>query len=363
MRHERLSLVVVLSVLVGPARAAAATAPVGVLLGIESGGSYRTLWIVQDRTGARVVGAHGGLVVPRGRDFVVLDVASPRVHCGTSESSFGEHRRDVVLKRALAADDVLPEEVTAYDKKVCEEGAAPCEDRSEIALTFVTPELLGYAWSGYSDCGAHPDGSGAHGVVRLESIGSVFEPSGAASERSGRSVPVSFWTALGTHSRPTFEDDIRRAVKASEDTCCCFYAEEIDESSWHLFHGGGRWRAHVDLKAAAGQYCYGTGFEVEDLARAFVHESPAPLPTPVAAAAVSSTTSSVDAVCAPTGGFCVVLRDGRLFSGNVQGGALEQGAALRGSPADLGQPQVVLAEWALGRHVDRWTSALRFPGP
>jgi len=325
----------------------------GVLLGLADGERYKTVWIARDSPDdshvpatPQVLAVLPGLVVPQQTGFLTVDVVSARARCG-AHGGDDDRRRDFIVVRPLGASSDVPDAVRAQSdpKRACAEtGDASCREEDVLRLSFLNPQYLSYVWSGYSDCGAHPDGSAASGVVKLRSIGPLFTPNGEPD--LSRAEQVELWSAVAPSARATIAAEARRASPDANDTCCCRYLPEVDPGNWRIAHTKGRWSAFPRLHADGGQYC-SEGEFTSDVSVDRIARNPAARP---------AASSDGDWVCAPTRNpFCVfVASPGLATVDNATGVQTRLDTPFEAT----GSLSIVMAEWALGPNVRAWTETL-----
>jgi hypothetical protein len=224
---------------------------------------------------------------------------------------------------------------------------------------FLNPRFISVSDSYETNCGAHPDGGSSYRLSLFDS--------------PEKSVPVS--SALGPGQKAVFMRMAKRALvdnangqqdkesekpeykvaqdlkELSEQDSACF-PEEIDDSSWNVIRSEGQWKARGSVSTH--RMC---GTQVDfDLPSDFVESLGLKENALLDMKALRKIIPSAkDAFWSPRHDLAVVLTANDLRVFKPVGTQMGQ-AVLTISLKD--NEHAVMAEWALGAGVDRWSTEL-----
>jgi len=214
--------------------------------------------------------------------------------------------------------------------------AALCESTS-VEIKFANPRYIAELHSYNVECGVHPDGSYSYHMVRFES---PAEP-----------VPVS--SGVGVKASEHYLKMAQQAVSdnAEEQGDKSGCGVDLDDKGWYIFRDKGRWLARGEIFIH--RLCGAVDFNLPATFTQAVgiHEN--------ALFSLSTLRKSVpeakDAFWSPRHDLLVVMTDSefRVFK--------PAGAKLGPSVLTIPREELevpVMAEWALGSSVARWSSEL-----
>ena len=332
MRHPS---ILALALLACPLLAAQTS---GVLLGYWDPGwreEHRTLWIhhAGDNAAAEVI---PGLLIPRQTGFW---------HVGKYFTMSAEDWADE--EHLWAAPASRHPVMTLADGEHFSQGweNGMCEHISR-EVHFVGPSYISYTLQTEVSCGVHPDSDTELRVVLLDQL-------------EGDRIPVARF--LG----PAAPAAIREAVARAEESDC-FEKPHVDERNWQIDRRQGHWSA--EGWAETHRICgYGFDFTIG-----------LPLPESVVgydrlpadwAALKQSIPGLFDALCSPTGDLLIATTEKDLQVYRLDHGKLGR-MILRRTWTQLHMDSgdgwerlpLVMAQWATGPNVARWTRELHHVG-
>jgi len=334
MRHPS---ILALALLACPPLAAQTS---GVLLGYwdENGQRHRTLWIHHSGDAA-VTEVIPGLLIPRETGFWQL------ANYFTLNTEDKEYLTDAEHLRALPADRQPAMTLAPNEKLVQGWVDGTCEGTSR-EVHFVGPSYISYTLQTDSSCGPHPDSDAELRVAPLDQL-------------EGDRIPASRF--LG----PAAPAAIREAVARVEGSDC-FEKPHVDERNWQITRRQGHWSA--EGWAATHRICgYGVEFAIG-----------LPLPESVVGydrlpadwnALKQSIPGLFDALCSPTGDLLIATTEKDLQVYRLDHGKLGR-MILRRTWTQLHMDSgegwerlpLVMAQWATGPNVARWTRELHHVG-
>lgn len=320
----------------------------GVLLGLSE---TRTLWIAPDSTGrVHILENDSLLLVPRATGFwkvgrVAAGAAGEDTLARWSTDSLWAAPLDWPARRPRPAGPGAPEADSAE--------ADESEDAfgfSERHVTFVSPTQVSVT-EHYESNAALPSYGNPASVDPLEAlaiagIGTVPRDAGLPLDTS-EATRGRFHAPCARQYRQAARDE-GLGLSLTFDEMASWASE-----NWYIARGAGRWQL-------VRRFWVGTG-----AGRGFVFDCDAPyrLPArivghdtlrPAWGQIARQVPGATDAVASPSGDLVVVLTPDRLRAFTPRGQRL--GAAVAELPVQ--SPQIVMAQWATGRHVRRWGAAL-----
>jgi hypothetical protein len=340
----------------------------GLLLGLSSDSGYRTLWIAPSAGKLAVAARPRGLIVPRADGFHHLDIVrwcsmdresvmpngpfydtedilvdlpvgrppvqpdSTHVDCGAADSivSVAHDSLDKASEQALATARTR-EDSSAVERS--DPDSYQCYSR-ELLVTHAGPHYV----SVYYHEGAGENCEAGRETWRAQ----------RSTTRDGQGVDLMPLLTKGQARR------ILTTWEKEKGDCAL---EQSPSDSWGIVRALGRWEFAFSTSGAT--VCAGrSGNEEEGFSiRQAVPESVArrePVGRWLPKATVLFTTVD-DIFVSPANDLLVVLSGGRLSAFELSDGAL--GSVRLELDLRAGE-QVVMAEWATGTHVDRWTRQL-----
>jgi hypothetical protein len=315
----------------------AAAQPSGVLLGVAVGDPdranlqvLRTYWIVGDARGAEVKAILPGLLVPRADGFVRIGVVrscEPFPDEDLNEGLGGPHKGDV---RCTDAYWVAPGTASPPPSDRAGEGDdVPCSYQSRT-IRFASPIAVASRFYDGNSESCEPRGWHWSEAALVHAVG-------------GRE-PIDAADVLGPRAAAAFADAARRAEVTlneegfdTDDTSC--HPDPANLLAWTIERRLGGWEPRLFQQIGQG-WC--------------TLEAPLRLPLPrrwagrAASLAAARRAGVDDVVSAPGGSWSLTFKRAGL-------------SFLRPNPAaapDRAAPglEVVMAEWATGPHVARWSA-------
>lgn len=329
----------------------------GALLAAPSaaGRGYRTIWIYPSGKSMEIISVPG-LIVPHasgfwriGSDWIAIEADQPIEFGGgifeyySCEERFWAAPLDAQhTVRPGPHDEVLTHE--------CE--VAAC-GQTTGQIHFVSPRYLAYEQSTEIDCGPHPDAEVAWRVTELPAL---------------EAPRISVLDAFGESARvPFLRGEAKAVLEQSEgDKDACTELGDVDFSNWTILRGHGRWVARGYVWV--GRMCeYFGEFELPlPLPDTFAKEAELPIPWQTLAAQIPDLD---DALVSPKKDLLIALTDQEVAVYRLEGSRL--GARLAGrTRADLEMEKhgpypfddsgkIIMAQWATGRYVARWTRQIQ----
>lgn len=344
--------------LLAPARDAAAQRS-GLLLGVGDGADYRTLWIAPVEGRLRLAVERPALVVPAADGFwrVAVErrcsVSWRNVYGGEDSMAFLDYEEPLVRRRADAAapDSAAAGCAAAQDAVTAatvtdSASAADAEDDvcyfEHTRITHVSPALVSYARESGTTEFCNP------ARYTSEISRHVWRFDGAWSWDDSA-------VTLMDKLPPARRRWLAERFEAEKGDCAL---QDSPDEAWGIERGVGHWRAAfatsgaVACRGDSGGAVTATVVLPRGLARA--DDAGRWLP------ALRARHGRVSDVFTSPAGDLVVARVGAELVAYVpRGGALGEPALRVALHADV---PVVMAEWATGTHVDRWTRELGAPG-
>lgn len=280
----------------GPVRLAS---PAGLLLGITG---YRTLWIVFDRDSAAVMAAGPGLLAPREDGFWLFDRVEDARGLGmvVAESLAHPGHRDTVFR--------WPETIDPNDYETLRD-----------SIEFVGSRHLGYSQLALRPDDIRPDrydGFGSHHTVGPDLM--PVEPDAL--------VPPQRLAALRDEEQ---------------------YCNGMGSWSWTIVRAPGRWLVQPFYNT--GTICgFGAGDARYEPNRNIVGHPPVSLDVVRLVVPYAR-----DAVLSPRRDAIVAIAPDSVYAFTVSATAFGPPRAVAAA-----RGEVVMAEWALARHVQRWTDEI-----
>jgi len=329
-RPAPFSFILALALLACPSIAAQRS---GLLLGYwdQTGQQHRTLWVHHsgDAAAAQVI---PGLLVPRKTGFW---------HLGSYFTLNAEDQSDDQHIWALPADR-QPAIVLAPNERMVKAWAdGACQDISR-EIHFVGPSYISYTTQAGYSCGPHPDFETELRVAPLDQL-------------EGKRIPAS--RVLG----PAAPAAIRNGIEHAQGSQC-YEPPRVDERNWQITRRQGHWAAEGWAETA--RTCgYGVNFAIH-----------LPLPESVVGydrlpagwdRLKHSIPGLFDAFCSPTGDILVATTEMELLVYRLDHGKLGRIILRRtwthlqlDSREGRNNLPMVMAQWATGPNVARWTREL-----
>jgi hypothetical protein len=343
----------------------------------------RTLWIAPQNDSVKLLATLKDLVVPRRDGFWRVAV---RKYCQQPDWSISseDHLLMVPVNQPLprpqgdliSCDEAIKKAQKNYDALMAKplsgnaaddfeannaklHGAADECVADSITINFVNPDYISFSSGEAVDCGAHPDGSVSYQVSPLgDQNRSPLPLSFLADAKAKETYDLLAKRALIDNANSAEENhpkyNITQDLKdLSEEDFACF--PKFSDSDWFISRAGGRWAAKGGINTH--RLC---GGEVQfDLPAGLLHSlgihesAEADLP-----ALQKQLPDALDAFWSPQKDMVVVLTRNQSLK------VFRPQQAKLGPPVltvPLNQPlqeRVVMAEWALGSNVNRWTGIL-----
>jgi hypothetical protein len=291
--------------------------------------SYSTLLLTLRDGEAQVAANVPALIVPRKDGFWRLGV----LHSGT-DSDFEEK------EYAIPAGSPVPAPTgSASTGSQPGDSGTTCSTSSESTIEFASSEIISVKHEDNSDCGVHPAGSIAYATYKIDDLSKPLEIAAvlgrAASGAQIKSVPAPYSDECEILGRP---DAKGWGIQWSP-------GQWVVMSTYSMSHACGGDQAY-ELNLAAPASLVGSGFGRKALS-----------PPSGSATAKKLVSEQYDLVLAPG-------RDFLIFFGNpitvfgVNGQELSAAPVLSAA-SEVRNSTPVMVQWALGKHVTEWESALR----
>ncbi len=359
----------------------------GVLLGLtgvqcsdnKCANRSHTLWIAPAEGKLKVLADLDDLIVPRTSGFWRVAIRS-RCHA-TDWSISQEDALTVQPVTAKAPDrhdnckEAEKEATRNYEKLIASakssegddddpqiatakmHGPAELCESTGIDILFINPDYISTSESYNEECGVHPDGSRSYQVAKLDAPSQPVAFSSLAGENAKQIYDRAALQALVENANDFLKHEdpghqpytVNQTIKElSADNSQCF--PELTDTGWLIARKKGSWVAQGGV--STGRLCSAVvkfPLVAGSLTGLGIHENPGSLD------AVKKTMPAArDAFWSPRGDM-VVVRTGDI----LQVFAVEQQRLV--SPPlmiPVTAEDVVMAEWALGQSVARWTRAL-----
>lgn len=319
------------------------------------GPGYRTIWIYPNGTAAEIVSVPG-LIVPRQSGF--WRIGADRI-AGRGDERIAPESLNIEydwFEERLWLEPVNVQHIVKRgpgEVVIREEYVDACSENYQ-EITFVSPERLAYMDNTAIECGVHPDGNSEWKVIALPDL---------------EGPRISVLDALGETAREPFLQGLTKAAleQGNGQEGLCQGPEEVDFGDWAIVRGQGRWivRGYVWVGRLCG---YFGKFDLPLPAPGkFAKDAELPLPWQTLAAQIPRLQ---DALVSPQGDFLIALTDKEVLVYSLQGGRLGARLAAQtrialdieplaqvGPPDDSGK--IIMAQWATGRHVQRWTRQIQ----
>lgn len=304
----------------------------GVLLGVGTGGEYRTLWITVADGRSTIVASGNGLLVPRRTGFWWVGVKPP-----------GRDWFDTFVWAAPAGKTLtIREGEFEYAEDLRRWGGV-----NDPTIAFVGPDHVTIDQT----FEAHGPSIAYNQLLNVFALDALEHPTVTDVEFSGLDIDG----VLGPGSRRALELAGKAAARAETEMADTFDPDWVDYSDayWGIVRRPGGWsvvgRAGHSSGVARGYYI---DYDVPVAVPASVAGAPAP-DGPTWDLALEEVPDATDLLTAPTGDIVLVVTPRRLWVLPYDGHRL--GPAL--GVVSLSQPMsVVMEQWATGVWVDRWTS-------
>jgi len=221
---------------------------------------------------------------------------------------------------------------------------AGASTESYRTITFLDPDYISLDDLTDYEGGVHPDADIKYEVLPLDSLGSEA---------------ISIGAILGEGGREAF----RRALEAGSKKSPCGEPKTTDERNWKIFRKSGHWTARG---WASTHRLWRFGFEF-DIPVALPRSLVGPDELRFDFQEITKQVSGArDAFSAPGQDLLVVLKIDELLVFEPHGRTLGNPRArahLRGEAAEMETgpdtlERPVMAQWAIGRHVQRWTAQI-----
>lgn len=274
------------------------SAPMGLLLGIAG----RTLWIVFDGDSATLAAAGPGIITPRDDGFWRFDTTTDARGLQMLVADAPSGRRDTVVRWE---DDLDPARYNTL----------------RMRFTFLGPRYLGYSLYAERPDDIRPDFMAGFGEYAM--LGPDLEPTEL--------------TGLVDHA-PTLA-----ILEGTADYCDAGW-------SWTIVRGRGRWEYQAFYNTGVRICGFGSRETSVQPDRELVGHPPISL-----AFVRQVVPRATDAVPSPRGDGVVALTPDSIYAFTVSPTAVGAPRAVAAAPGQT----IVMAEWALGRHVRRWTDEVR----
>lgn len=322
----------------------------GILLGVRlknvaeegSASRYQTLWIV--RSDDRPLRATlPDIIVPRSSGFWRVGVAGT---C-SDRSGPGGWRIDRIWKVRASVRPVVEGGCPVTEASVLNYRGVVRDsaDTTGVVCAVETTEILFV--------------TGEHiGARTTTSQTEECEPRGSRYDvtptitKWGRDSALSLGQIVGASADSAFARAARAATLSASDECEFLVTEGRQESTaesiddWFVARDRGRWRAFAYDHVYGSECDFESGIDLS-LPSAFTgHDSLLPSWRAISASVPAAT----DAFASPSGDLVVVMAPDSLLAFESDGVRL--GRRLLAIP--LAHERIVMAQWALGRHVARW---------
>ena len=323
--------------------ASASSQASGVLLGINSGNSFRTYWITREKGVVRLVAEGPDLIVPRTSGFWRLCLVSGH---SVAEGEFSEWDSLVAKPATPSRLPCRASDTTSTDD---EQETSRCQSSSWTQLHFVGSKGASLEEHGESNCGAHYSG-GTDVILRsIDGTGTINLSTYLSRAERDRLMAATLKSAsgefedLGTVDTLDVESEVNE-VGAHFDIV----------RKWGVQRAAGYWKATGQATCWPYVAC-GDGsrtFSIDDFsvpASLVGHNELYPSLATIKAAHPEVR----DAVSSPQRDLLVAVTDESLLVFAVDNGRI-------GAPAmklAVSGP-IVMAEWALGRFVPIWSAQL-----
>jgi hypothetical protein len=340
-----LMFAVALAIVPLPARAQS-----GVLIGMathpapdggerEKAPAFRTVWIAHDAARARRLTTIPALVVPRRDGFWRLGLTNV---CEGSEDAKNQSDRDIVWVVPIGATPVLTQRSPCGPVVKPPAPMAPWEMREKgfvthcgyehLAITFVSPDFVAVSRVAGQSEECEPRGYRSYASATVRRLDSL-------------DTPIEYASVAGAWARPS----VRRQAEPDPGCRDLDFSDLPGElSDWLIERRAGRWRALTFFQPGLADCMYTNEIQ-QPLPLAATGHDTLVMPWTSIVAAVPQAT---DAFSSPAADMLVVVAQGELQVFEVRRRSL--GRKLVTVPSG----QVVMIQWALGRNVARWTTAL-----
>jgi hypothetical protein len=306
----------------------------GVLLGLDDGAGdnrrHRTFWISTRNGHVSLVVLKGRLLVPRRDGFWWLSMDPADTEDVPAMWRVGARmpRRRVRPPTAVARD------ANGHDETGC------TEESRYRRVEFVSDRYLAIQEETFSECNWHSNKSVMVQVLRYAPTnGSVGGPPVAASD-----------LIVGADV-----NELRRAAAAA-DPDASQPARDVNLNSWSIQRGFGHWRARGAATIHDGSREWRQDFDLPGRLHADGILDP-PI-KPAWDTILDSVPDAIDAFASPAGGLLVVLTESEVRAYVPTADQLGR-PVLRWINHDANHNNLVMAEWAIGRHVKRWDAVVR----
>lgn len=312
-----------------------AAAQSGVLLGLQWGSSHRTLWIATEGDSAAVLAEGPSLLVPRSDGFWKVDVFAISDSYDTWTAAPASQWPSVLDRMQRAQEAARADTV--------EEDMMQCDSYDHDQLRFVGPNYVSL-WHHGGEEGCPMGGPVLREWYRMRGLDSTTTWLPDALDASTAAELAEALEALRDSLKRSHFDSTWS--EAELDRC-------YEEGNWGIRRKPGGWEVAGSIPPFVRMGCYG---EQATLPVTPPEIATGPARAPVDLDAIRSAMPGVrDAVLSPNGDLVVALTRDSLYAARVIDGAIQPPTVAR----LVRSAEIVMEEWALGRHVGRWTRDVR----
>jgi len=333
----------------------------GVLLGYgeqksgESGGQYKTMWIIFSPEEAHVAATVQDVIVPRATGFWRV---GSTILCEYDASTEQDSARDVLWQTAiekvpmidqgLACKSHKPGDFTENGDDGQTNAAHPHVNlcgRETGMLRFVSPGYIAEEFSAWDGC----DPRGGHNTLR-DDVRPIE-----------KGEPVSLAEFFGERAAGAYGIAAKRgfAENSKAYNCPAPDAKRYDLKSWHIAHVRGAWMALASLNEFMGECAFWYATDLA-LPKSVTGEVPK---TGLWRGMASTVPHLTDFYLSPLGDYALVLAEPKnaeyhLYAYAVKDGVL--GKRLAEIPwINSSSYPIVMAQWSTGKYVAQWTAVIR----
>jgi hypothetical protein len=341
--------------------------------------TYETWLIVRDETGVHAVAKMQDIIVPRKTgfwrvgvqptcQFAPPDKNNPDDH-GNIHTEAIEYAVPIDQAPQVGLTDPACDAKTAARMLDAARDSNADQDRKDTDptecgfttewLEGVLPDLLSIAWHEGQSESCEPRG------FHWEDIRWVRHTSQPAAPHSTDGKVV-LGTIFGTPGERAWKRVVRASIKENTGEGC-FGNETVDDASditdWYFEHSGGSWNAVAFLQIGNGG-CQLSGDPRLKMPRSLTGEPPLPAWLISNLKKQSAKNALLDAWISPEGSLLIQKRSeaspGTTAYQTKEVGVFDSSGEKIGTKMlDLPAHAIVMVQWATGRFVDQWLSALR----